>query len=136
MGLRRIVTVTALAGTLGLASAGCGWLGAGDSTHGPDVVATASAGPGGSQVVRIKGDEQMRFAPNVIMAHPGRLRIELTVTGATPHNLEVPKLHASTGMVEEGKSASVEVDLPSKGRYDFVCTYHEKHGMTGVIEVS
>jgi plastocyanin len=84
----------------------------------------------------VTGDERMRFKPNVIKAHKGRLRITLVTTGATPHDLQVTKLNATTGMVQKGKPGTVEVDLSSAGRYDFVCTYHEKQGMTGVIEVS
>ncbi len=126
-----------MTGALVPALTGCGWFGAHDmSTHGPDTVSTASPGPGGVQVVQVTGDERMRFSPNVVRAHRGRLRIVLSVTGETPHDLAVPKLDATTGMVQKGRSGSVEVDLRHSGRYEFVCTYHEQHGMTGVIEVS
>ncbi|MGA8114917.1 MAG: cupredoxin domain-containing protein [Actinocatenispora sp.] len=129
--------MAALLGTLGVTLTGCGFLGAHDaSTHGPDSTGTAHAGPDGGQTIRVVGNERMQFVPNVIKAHTGRLRIVLAVTGATPHNLKVPTKHASTGMVQKGKTDSVEVDLSRPGRYDFLCTYHEQHGMTGVIEVS
>jgi plastocyanin len=116
---------------------GCGWVAAGDtSSHGSDTVATASPGAGDVQEITVTAGERMRFDPNVIVAHTGKLKITLRVTGATPHDLEVPSLNASTGQVDQDKSGSIEVTLTRSGRVDFVCTYHEKHGMTGYITVS
>lgn len=126
-----------LAAVLVVAVSGCGFIGAHDtSTHGPDRTGTAHTVADGTQTITVIGNERMRFVPNVIKAHTGRLRIVLKVTGSTPHNLQVSRLHATTGMVEKGKTGSVTVDLRRPGRYDFVCTYHVKEGMTGVIEVS
>lgn len=124
-----------------LAAGGCGFAGAhGSGVHGAssagDRVGTATTGSNGVQHITVKGDENMQFTPNVIKAHPGKLTITLVTTGATPHDLQVTKLHANTGMVKKGKPGEVEVDLSSAGRYDFVCTYHVRQHMTGVIEVS
>lgn len=133
--VRRLAAVAA-AGAV-LASAGCGFVGQHDaSTHGPDTTGTAKTGAGGVQTITVTGDERMRFTPNVIKAHTGKLRITLKTTGQTPHDLQIDKFHATTGMVMKGRSASVEVEISAPGRYDFVCTYHVKQGMTGVIEVS
>jgi len=117
--------------------AGCGFIGASNvDTHGPDTVGTASAGTGGVQTITVLGNERMMFNPNVIKARVGKLAITLKVTGDTPHNLEIPSLHAGTGMVRKGSPGTIEVTLAKPGHYDFVCTYHQKHGMTGVIQVS
>lgn len=127
----------ALAAVLLFGVSGCGFIGAHNtSTHGADRTATARTVADGVQTITVIGNERMRFVPNVIKAHTGRLRIVLKVTGNTPHNLQVTRLHANTGMVQKGKPGSVTVDLSRPGRYDFVCTYHVKEGMTGVIEVS
>ncbi|BCJ32498.1 hypothetical protein Athai_00010 [Actinocatenispora thailandica] len=138
--MRKMVIPVALLGAV-LTAGGCGFAGAhGSGVHGGssagDRVGTATAGSGGVQHITVKGDENMQFTPNVIKAHPGKLEIRLVTTGATPHDLEVTKLHATTGMVKKGKPGEVEVDLSSAGRYDFVCTYHTRQHMTGVIEVS
>jgi plastocyanin len=126
-----------LAAVLVAGVSGCGFIGAHDaSTHGADRTGTARTIADGTQTITVVGNERMTFVPNVIKAHTGRLRIVLKVTGNTPHDLQVSKLHATTGMVEKGKPGSVTVDLRRPGRYDFVCTYHVKEGMTGVIEVS
>jgi plastocyanin len=126
-----------LAAVLVVGASGCGFIGAHDtSTHGVDRTGTARTIADGTQTITVVGNERMTFVPNVIKAHTGRLRIVLKVTGNTPHNLQVSRLHANTGMVEKGKPGSVTVDLRRPGRYDFVCTYHVKEGMTGVIDVS
>lgn len=114
---------------------GCGWIAAGNtSSHGKDTVATAS--PGDVQTITVTAGERMRFDPNVISAHRGKLRITLKVTGPTPHDLEIPSLNASTGQVDQDKTGTVEVTLTTTGRIDFDCSYHVKHGMTGYITVS
>lgn len=114
---------------------GCGWIQAGNtSSHGKDTVATAS--PGDVQTITVTAGERMRFAPNVIHASTGRLRITLKVTGPTPHDLEIPSLNASTGQVTQDRSGTIEVTLARPGRVDFDCSYHVKHGMTGYITVS
>lgn len=124
------------AGVMAVGLAGCGFIGAHDTnTHGPDRTGTAHGAPD-AQRITVVGDAQMSFTPNVIKAHTGTLTITLKVTGDTPHDLAIRKLHADTGMVEKGKPGSVTVDLSRPGRYDFVCTYHEKEGMTGVLKVS
>jgi plastocyanin len=133
----RAAVPLALLALSAVALTGCGWVAAGDtSSHGKDTVATASPGTGGMQTITVTAGERMRFAPSVISAHAGKLAITLKVTGPTPHDLEIPSLHASTGQVDQGKSGTIEVTLAKAGRVDFVCTYHEKHGMTGYITVS
>lgn len=133
----RAAAVATLSGVLVVGVTGCGFIGAHDSsTHGADSAATASPGPGGEQQITVTGNQQMSFTPNVIKAHTGKLKITLKVTGTTPHDLKVTKLHVNTGMVRKGKPVSIEVTLSHTGQYDFVCTYHRKQGMTGVIKVS
>lgn len=137
--MRKVAIPAAVLGAV-LAAGGCGFAGAhGSGVHGAssagDRVGTATTS-GGVQHITVKGDENMQFTPNVIKAHPGTLKITLVTTGATPHDLQVTKLHATTGMVKKGKPGHVTVDLSSPGRYDFVCTYHTRQHMTGVIKVS
>lgn len=133
---RAAVGLTCLALCAGLLT-GCGWIAAGNtSSHGRDAVATASPGTGGVQTITVTAGERMRFDPNVISAHPGKLEIILKVTGPTPHDLEIPSLNASTGQVDQDKTGTIEVTLSKAGRVDFDCSYHVKHGMTGYLTVS
>lgn len=137
MRLRAGLTGGLLAAVLVAGVSGCGFIGAHNpSTHSSDQTGTARTLADGVQTITVIGNERMRFVPDVIKARTGRLRIVLKTTGNTPHNLQVTRLHANTGMVQKGKPGSVTVDLRRPGRYDFVCTYHVKEGMTGVIEVS
>jgi len=134
------VRAFAIIGSLALAAAttlgGCGWFAAGKPAAAPTTEGTASAAPDGSQTITVTGNERMRFDPSLIHAHPGRLRITLTVVDPTPHDLKVLATGADTGMVERGQSRTIDVTFDKPGRYDFVCTYHERNGMTGTIEIS
>lgn len=142
----RIGVTAVLAAVLaGAALTGCGWAQA-DGPPRPKAsakpAAVASTGADGVQTVTLTAGEDMAFSPNVIKAKTGKLRITLNVTGTTPHNLQltasskVPQPAPSTGMVQQGHAGTVLVNLPSAGRYDFVCTYHTNQGMTGYIQVS
>lgn len=95
--------------------------------------ATAVAGSDGVQQVVVNGNEQFRFVPSTIDAQPGRLRIILTSSGGTPHNLRVAD--RETGLVGAGEKAQITVTL-APGRHLFVCTLHTRLHMMGTIVVS
>jgi plastocyanin len=101
----------------------------------PTTMGTAAAGTDGVQAITVTGDSQMRFSPSVIKAKPGKLRITLRTIGGTPHDLEVEPSKINTGLVAEGQPKSIVVTLAS-GRYDFICTFHVRSNMVGVIDVS
>ncbi|MFG1920445.1 cupredoxin domain-containing protein [Cryptosporangium sp. NPDC048952] len=107
----------------------------GDANEVPTTMATATAGADGVQTVTVTGDDQLRYEPSVIKAKPGKLRITLRTIGGTPHDLEVRPAKINTGLVSKDQERSVEVTL-SRGRYDFVCTFHLTSNMVGVIDVS
>ncbi len=105
----------------------------------PRETGTVSARPGsdGTQQVVIAGNEQFRFVPSTIRAKAGRLRIVLTNSGTTPHNLQVDGAGQAgfTGLVGAGERAQVTVSL-TPGRHRFVCTLHTRLHMVGTIVVS
>ncbi|GAA3386912.1 hypothetical protein GCM10020369_27400 [Cryptosporangium minutisporangium] len=108
---------------------------AGDPSESPTTMASATVGANGMQEITVTGDDQLRYEPSVIKAKPGKLRITLRTTGGTPHDLEVRPVKINTGLVSKDQERSIEVTL-SRGRYDFVCTFHLTSNMVGVIDVS
>jgi len=98
-------------------------------------MASATVGSDGVQAITVTGDDQLRYEPSVIKAKPGTLRITLRTIGGTPHDLEVRPAKINTGLVSRDQERSIEVTL-SRGRYDFVCTFHLTSNMVGVIDVS
>lgn len=96
--------------------------------------ATAVLGSDGVQQVQVTGNEQFRFIPSTIAAKPGRLRIVLSNSGGTPHDLRVDGT-AQTGLVGAGEHQQVTVTL-APGRHSFVCTLHTRLHMMGTIVVS
>jgi plastocyanin len=120
---------------LGSSLAGCSSQAPG-AQSGPAVVeGTAKPGAGGVQEITVTGDDQLRFAPSVIHAKPGILRITLKTIGGTPHDLEVRPMKQSTGLVGSGEQRAVEVRL-DRGSYEFVCTFHVASKMVGSITVA
>ena len=107
----------------------------GEASESPTTMASATTGSDGVQTVMITGDDQLRYEPSVIKAKAGKLRITLRTIGGTPHDLEVRPAKINTGLVSHDQERSIEVTL-SRGRYDFVCTFHLTSNMVGVIDVS
>jgi nitrite reductase (NO-forming) len=66
---------------------------------------------------------------------PGRYTVELTNTGAAPHDVTFPD--GTQVAAGPGETASVEVDIPATG-LPFICSIpgHEQGGMTGTITVA
>jgi len=76
------------------------------------------------------------FTPKMPMVPAaGRYSVTLKNTGTVPHDLTFPD-GKTTGPVDAGKSASVEVDVPAGG-LTFLCSVpgHAAAGMTGSIGV-
>jgi nitrite reductase (NO-forming) len=76
------------------------------------------------------------FKPNAITVDaPGRYAVTLKNTGAIPHDLTFAD-GTTSGTVEGGKSATVEVDVPAAG-VTFICSIpgHAQAGMQGTVTV-
>jgi nitrite reductase (NO-forming) len=76
------------------------------------------------------------FTPKMAMVPaPGRYALTFKNTGAMPHDLTFPD-GTTTGPVDAGKSATVDVDVPAAG-LTFLCSIpgHAAAGMTGSIGV-
>jgi plastocyanin len=139
--LRR-VRVVAVGGVLS-ALAGCSPTGSHVHVSGtgvalaaaPTATATARAAADGVQQVVIDTTDDFRFKPDVVLAHPGKLRITVTNPSVFPVDLAIPALGVHSTTIFAGDSAVVAVDLPASGDFPFVCTFHEHDGMTGSLVV-
>jgi len=102
----------------------------------PSATATAQPAADGVQQVVIDTTDDNRFTPDVVFAHPGKLRITVTNPSVFPVDLAIPSLDVRSITIFSGNSAVVTVDLPSAGSYPFVCTFHAHDGMTGSLVVT
>jgi plastocyanin len=100
--------------------------------------ATATARPAadGVQQVVVDATDDNRFKPDVVLAHPGKLRITVTNPSAVPVDFAVPALGVHSATIFSGQTATVNVDVTAVGSYQFVCTFHEHDGMVGDLVVS
>jgi plastocyanin len=97
--------------------------------------ATASV-VGGIQQVDVDAGDTYRFDPSQITVHPGTVRVVLHNTGTgAPHNLTFLAFAAATPLATSGKTQSVTFTAPAPGRYQFVCTIHQRQGQTGTLVV-
>jgi plastocyanin len=133
--VRAPVTAAALA-ALALATAGC------SNTQSPadkaphTGSATASTVDGVQQVTVHATD--FRFTPSTITVHPGKVRIILINDGSgAPHNLQVSKYTDKDYVpdAQAGQTTERTFTAPAPGRYQFVCSFHIKQGMTGTLVV-
>lgn len=102
----------------------------------PSASATAQPAADGVQQVVIDTTNDDRFKPDVVYAHPGKVRITITNTSVLPHDFAIPTLGVSSSTVFAGDSATVTVDVTQAGVYPFVCTFHQHQGMDGELIVS
>ena len=110
------------------------------ATAAPGGIATTPA-PSGSPGTAVVGTIALKafdlgFNPNAITVDtPGRYSVTLENTGAIPHDVTFAD-GATSGMVDGGKSATVEVDVPAAG-LTFICSVpgHAQAGMKGAITV-
>lgn len=95
---------------------------------------TAVRGADGVQTATLEANDGFKFSPSEVIAAPGRLRIVLQNSGATPHNLILPSLHKGTADASGGQSVVLTVTVKA-GAYQFLCSYHRDLGMTGQLIV-
>jgi plastocyanin len=100
--------------------------------------ASASAQPAADGVQQIVIDtlDGEHFKPDVVFAHPGKLRITITNLSVLPHNFEVPTLGVRSETIFAGHSTTVTFDVATAGSYSFDCGFHQHDGMTGQLIVS
>jgi len=102
----------------------------------------ASAVPSGPSGAASAGTVELQafdlgFTPNAIsVASPGRYAVTLVNTGTIPHDVTFAD-GTTTGMVDAGASATVEVDVPAAG-LTFICSVpgHSQAGMQGTVTVA
>jgi nitrite reductase (NO-forming) len=129
-------------------AAGCGSPASAGWTFAPGVApaageATASVAPTASHdmaeasVGSIEVEAfDLGFTPAAVTVDaPGRYSLTLANTGAIPHDVTFPD-GTTTGMVDGGQSATVEVDVPAGG-LTFLCSIpgHAQAGMEGSVTV-
>ena len=103
---------------------------------------TSSSGSDSSgqppNTLSVVGDDQFRFTPRHLTATTGSISIELRATGAYPHNISFPTLHATSATVrgDIGRdTTTLRLSVDEPGTYRFICTYHDQAGMTGELVV-
>jgi nitrite reductase (NO-forming) len=109
-------------------------------TAAPGGASAAPAPSGDSAAVAIGALEveafDLGFKPNAITVDaPGRYTVTFKNTGTIPHDLTFAN-GTTTGAVEGGKSATVDVDVPAAG-VTFICSVpgHAQAGMQGTVAV-
>jgi plastocyanin len=127
------MALTAAGGVL----AGCHGGSSPSGSHATETAAAASSG--GVQKITVHATDQLRFQPDVIGMHPGKLRLTLVDDGSYPHNISIPSLHFTSTTVsgDPGQTATATtLTLSKPGTYKFVCTFHASAGMRGEIVVT
>jgi plastocyanin len=115
------------------------------------VAATATACSGGSSTDRatahrarlghrvvITGTDDLRFDPTRPQVRRGAVTIVLRNAGSYPHNISFPSLRRTSSSVTGafGDTQTVlHLVVPRPGTYTFLCTYHDRAGMTGALVV-
>jgi plastocyanin len=99
--------------------------------------ATASA-VGTVQQITLEVGAEDRFAPSTFVVHPGMVRVVLKYVGTgAPHNFQVVAFPADfVPLTSDGQTKAATFVAPSPGTYKFVCTIHERQGMTGTMIVA
>ncbi|MDQ1465525.1 MAG: hypothetical protein QOC73_2466 [Actinomycetota bacterium] len=98
--------------------------------------ATAQPAADGVQQIVIDTLDSEHFKPDVVFAHPGKLRITISNPSVLPHNFEVPALGVRSETIFAGHSTTVTFDVAAAGSYSFDCGFHQHDGMTGQLIVS
>lgn len=104
------------------------------SSSGSSSVKANGTVDGSSGVVTVKGGDDLKFAPNIVNAKVGVLKLTFTDSGQVPHNLAFDDASlGKTATINGGTSATLDVTFPKAGTYTFQCTIHP--GMTGKVVV-
>ncbi len=89
---------------------------------------TATAGGELTQIAAVTGD---RFSPSAVTVHVGDSVKVVSTDAAKGHDFVGPGFNS--GNLDQGQSFTTT--FSKAGTFAFVCTYHEKQGMTGTITV-
>jgi plastocyanin len=90
----------------------------------------------GVQTITVNSDASLRFNPSTITVHPGPVELVLTNSGGEPHNWTLLGLPgAATATIGDGQQTTLRFTAPAPGSYQFVCTIHQRQGMTGTLVV-
>jgi plastocyanin len=130
----RALLAVAVAGVLCLALAGC----ASQSSvnRRPRTGSATASEVGGVQELTVQTGDDYRFHPSTITVRPGPVRLLLHNGGkGAPHNLTFLSLGAATPLATSGQTVGVNFTAPAPGRYQFVCTIHQRQGQTGTLNV-
>ena len=145
--MRRSTLFTVAAVAIAMLSTGCASATGATWTFAPGTGATpasagASASPAASSgaaatagAVEIEAFD-LGFTPNAIEVEAaGRYAFTLRNTGTIPHDVTFPS-GTTTGLVDAGTSATVEIDVPAEG-LTFICSVpgHAQAGMQGTVTV-
>jgi plastocyanin len=92
----------------------------------------------GVQRVRMEAGNDYRFHPSTVTVHPGKVQIVLVNTGTgAPHDWQLPRYPADfVPQIGAHETSSDTFTAPSPGRYQFVCTIHERQGQVGTLIVA
>lgn len=116
---------------------GCGGSDGGDGGGSTAAPASASTVDGVQQITIRTGDD-LRFHPATISVHPGKVRVVLRNEGkGPPHDWQVPTFPAAfVPLAGAGQTREATFTAPAPGRYQFVCTIHERQGQIGTMTVT
>jgi FtsP/CotA-like multicopper oxidase with cupredoxin domain/plastocyanin len=94
----------------------------------------AGAGGGGPAVAVAL--TEFKIEPTMIAVGPGGT-LEVTNNGSAPHNVTVKDKDLTTGDIEVGGTATLDVSSLPVGEYTVICSVpgHEGAGMTGMLHV-
>ncbi|MDA1096878.1 MAG: cupredoxin domain-containing protein [Chloroflexi bacterium] len=127
--MRRLVLLTVVL-ALSMAVVACGG-GSGSGTG-------TGSGTGGGAALSIEAHD-LSFTPVVLNASVGQtVNLTLSNKGAIDHDVTIPGLNASTGLVGAGASTVLTFTPTAAGTYPFFCSVlgHEAAGMKGTLTVS
>jgi plastocyanin len=88
-----------------------------------------------AQVVKLQGNDSLRFIPATLVVKPGRVQLVFTVTGKQSQTFSSRALNVDSGNVPPGHTVTLDVMAPGPGKYAFYSAYHKKQGMIGKIIV-
>jgi nitrite reductase (NO-forming) len=112
--------------------------GQGAAPSDPTQSAQPAQQPGGEVTGALEIDSfDLGFTPSALeVAGPGRYEVTLNNNGTIPHDVTFAD-GTTTGTVNAGESATVEVDVPAEGMV-FICSIpgHEQAGMAGSVTVA
>jgi plastocyanin len=119
-----------------LTIAGCG--GSSGKTGAAGGPTAAASTVDGLQQVTIHTGDDLRFHPDTISVHPGKVRVVLVNEGkGPPHDWQLPKFPADfVPLASSGQTKEATFTAPAPGRYQFVCTIHVRQGQVGTLVVA